>query len=35
MSAHDDELQSDQGARSRADDDIEAVPFGELWHVVT
>src|SRR5437016_4800735 len=31
---HDDELQSDEGSRTRADDDVKALPFGELWHVV-
>ena len=27
---HNDELQSDQGTRSRADDDVKTIPFGEL-----
>src|SRR6266513_1253457 len=29
----DDELQTDQGTCSRTDDDVKAIPFGELRHV--
>ena len=29
---HDDELQTDQGAGRRADDDVEVAPFSELRH---
>jgi hypothetical protein len=29
---HHDELQSDQGTCRRCDDEVEAVPFGQLWH---
>src|SRR5262245_56714762 len=31
---HNDELQSNQRAGRRTDDYVEAVPFGELWHVI-
>src|SRR5215212_11480448 len=30
--SHYDELQSDESARRRADDYVEAFPFSELWH---